>query len=278
MCRIRESTYFGVYSLNIFNRSSRRNEYSIRNIELFLNIRLAMFVGTTGSLKNPKRDALCNAFEIGYCQFFNLKKIIPWNKRHPKPVFYQQAKVRKKKGRKKNIQNLFQDLQTISRSNKVTVGPRSSYKFISCRSSFNTWPLPNKGASRGLAGFRQRRWRGCANQLRSRKTRGKRIRRGEDDWWRVGIGREARAPALGRLVANQGRAISAWRGNCSPQPEAEAAGGGRIRRALAAGVGPRVVFDVRLPGIRAGFKTKPLGFQDDNLRESLRKMVREGSR
>lgn len=77
MCRIRESTYFGVYSLNIFNRSSRRNEYSIRNIELFLNIRLAMFVGTTGSLKNPKRDALYNAFEIGYCQFFNLKKIIP---------------------------------------------------------------------------------------------------------------------------------------------------------------------------------------------------------
>lgn len=66
-----------------------------------------MFVGTTGSLKNPKRDALCNAFEIGYCQFFNLKKIIPWNKRHPKPVFYQQAKVKKKKRKEKKYPESF---------------------------------------------------------------------------------------------------------------------------------------------------------------------------
>lgn len=91
----------------------------------------------------------------------------------------------------------------------------------------------------------------------------------------MGIGREARAPAFELFPRDEEIVLLRAR--------PKAAGGGRIRRALAAGVGPRVVFHLRLPG----FKTKPLenrfetktsaGFGDDNLRESRRKMVRKGS-
>lgn len=207
-----------------------------------------MFVWTTFLEKKTRRETLyVTLSKFGYCQFFNLNKNNNPVKTNDTRNRYSTSQGHEKK---KGIQNLFpRSAITISRSNKVTVGPRSSYKFIS--SPFNARTKEHREgfqAQKEGQGWAQRWRKSIAFEENERKKN-----RTIDG--RVGIGREARAPGFGttggELFPRDEEIVLP-----GSRPKPREAGGfvAPSQRVLALAWFLTYVFPVYVPG----FKTKPL--------------------
>lgn len=177
-----------------------------------------------------------------YCQFFNLqkkkKKNNPVKQTTPKtgilhePTSQGRRSQRRNKKKKKRVarESFPRSANDISHLRSHGPVPLELQIYLVPRSFLFLHvapPSPNKRTSRGLARLQESV---AQNRLVFRKEN-ERIRRMDGAW-------ESSGRHVPLAFDNWWRAaISAPRGNGSPPREAE-----RIRRGLAAGVGPRVVF------------------------------------